>query len=307
MKHLKSFNIFEGNVNVSNSYYGRVDSEIVENCEDILRDFNEDNDCNIRIYMKKYNTIGVNNRIIFDKNARYNSFSKNVVDVLEDKTDIIGIKPYIEKSQNLTEKESSKFKEDFMKHIISYFGSLGYKYITDVIADFPPIRHTGTSAFHTASKGSVNYFFYIDNEVSEKPKSNLLKRFGKYVKNKLFEGSVIILSPYEARLDIEPEIVENCRDILRDFNEDNDCNFNLYLKPIEFNRDRIDIRHNLYQNFIKLEGRKAIVFSLSREFKIINGSIDNLRKCESYIVSYFTSIGYKFIRDNNKYYFYLDK
>lgn len=100
-----------------------VDSEIVDTCNDILRDFNEDNNCDLKISLCNIMVANTNSRIM--KFTFYDKIiSSDGLDILLDKSNIIDLtildRPGID--------YDNKAIIMLAKHIISYFKSLGYNY-----------------------------------------------------------------------------------------------------------------------------------------------------------------------------------
>ncbi len=121
MKYLTHFKIFESNKLVLVNAY-KIDQEIIENCEDILRDFNEENDCRVSLHMRYITDISFLNRALPIPIARNYWYTKEVSYKLVDKKDIIEFLPTtIEMSI-----KADNFKLDCMRHIMSYMHSLGY-------------------------------------------------------------------------------------------------------------------------------------------------------------------------------------
>ena len=170
MKHLKSFKIFEAGFLGKNNVIvpfksisdGEISREMVDTCEDIIRDFNEDNDTSVNINMQ-----------YVDTDARLPEKVRETL-LKEEAKNIIFIRAELRTNWSRVRQDAEivemdkLLKESCMKHIISYFESLGYKFMK----------------YQT----SYAFFFYF----SDKPiKVNPLKRFGKYVKNKLFNEKIV--------------------------------------------------------------------------------------------------------------------
>lgn len=110
-------------------FHQQVDTEIVDNCNDILRDFNEDNDSYLEI--KLYPIVILNSKSISSviKGPSKEIIFKDGLDDLLDKSDIIDV--FI--SDPLTSHifiKSCKLEIQLFKHLRSYLNSIGYnKYI----------------------------------------------------------------------------------------------------------------------------------------------------------------------------------
>ena len=111
MKFLQKFNSFDLLNEDRVSYSGEfLDAEIRDTCNDILRDFNEENDSEIQI------EIG---RAKIEKNYVGDFYTG-----LEDKDDLIAVACF-SKIHNKT--ITAILRKRFFKHLVSYFTSLGYK------------------------------------------------------------------------------------------------------------------------------------------------------------------------------------
>ena len=131
MKHLKDFKLFESNISfLSKESIDKIDREIAYNCDDILRDFNEDNNCEFSfIITYRANANAIVHRINPTSPIGY-SFAEKVMSLLGDKKDIIEI--FIRHTGYINSPHKTLIetqRENCMKHIISYFESLGYKYL----------------------------------------------------------------------------------------------------------------------------------------------------------------------------------
>lgn len=104
---------------------------------------------------------------------------------------------------------------------------------------------------------------------------------------------------------IDPEIVDNCRDIVRDFNEDNNCDLSLYIRYYDsinlnsFNNTNLDEYISL-----KLNGKKdVVVIGINGGG---NGFSYYISICEKHLLSYFESIGHQHIKYKSYFFFYED-
>lgn len=124
MKYLNPFKIFESRKYVYVTHSHNIGPEIIENCEEILRDFNEENDCEVVLHMRYITDISFINKALPIIIAKNRSRFKEVSDWLGDKKDII---EFFTQTTEISTK-SDILKRDFMKHIISYMSSLGYAF-----------------------------------------------------------------------------------------------------------------------------------------------------------------------------------
>ena len=111
MKFLQKFNSFDLLNEDRVSYSGEfLDAEIRDTCNDILRDFNEENDSELIIEVE---------RVKIEK-TNYGDFYTG----FEDKDDLIAVACF-SKIHNKT--ITAILRKRFFKHLVSYFTSLGYK------------------------------------------------------------------------------------------------------------------------------------------------------------------------------------
>ncbi len=124
MKFLQKFNSF-GLLDESLSFIRNkfIDPEIRDTCFDILRDFNEENDCNLAIQISP---VGLKNSGLNVDNFFDTSFLKRKS---IDNNNLISIHCF--SNMDREKKIFDRLQRSFFKHIISYFTSLGYKNTED--------------------------------------------------------------------------------------------------------------------------------------------------------------------------------
>jgi len=125
-----------------------------------------------------------------------------------------------------------------------------------------------------------------------------VKKFKSFLLNKELENDIV----YDNSVKIDPEILDTCDDILRDFNEENDTDLKIYLFPICIVKNLVD-RKDVY--------KKGLDFLLDKHNIICvdvhsNPSERNeIRNFIIHIISYFRSMDYKMMYTNGCWYFYV--
>ncbi len=294
MSYLKSFKIFESNNNINISGKSISDDmlsqEMVDTCNDIVRDFNEDNDTSITLDIIRVYTDAILPERVREKLLK----AKNIIYI---RPNLRTNWSRVRQSDDKIERDNN-LKEECIKHITSYFTSLGYKHL----------NYNGSRVIST--------FFYLSDESVE---VNPIKRFGKYVKSKLFESKNCFLGDSSDKIDTE--IIHNCDDILRDFNEDNNCEFDFVITYRANSSAIINHINPMSAHGYRIAGKvmsvlgdkKDIIEIFIRPTGYISSTDiwdklkDQRDDCMKHIISYFNSIGYKYLLNGAAiYYFYKD-
>lgn len=257
MKFLQKFNSF-GLLNEDRVVYitDVLDPEIRDTCFDILRDFNEENDSELKIEID----------CVKVEKTNYGDFYVG----LEDKDDLIAVACF---SRIHNKAITAILRKRFFKHLVSYFTSLGYK--------------------NTQDRNYLDQFIFFYREKDDTSK-------------KITESEEIYTNRkgiYNSDEIIDQEIIDTCKDIVRDFNEDNDTYFEFDLKsvyignelPSHFNGHNPNNRRSNRWNFTELVDREDIIkISIKLEYQI--NDFKNIQLLFDSLISYFTSLGYKNIQ-----------